>query len=208
MAQNTGRPPDPRRRGRPPSYDRDEALARTGDAFWKTGYAATTVDDLATAAGMNRPSLYNAFGDKHTLYLEVLDRYARASVDKLESLLDQDRPLARQLMAAYDGALAIYLAGDGAPKGCFLIGTAVSEAVDDAVVRDALLDALKRLDHAFERRFVRAREAGEIGRDADPRALAQVACAVMNGLAVRARAGEPRESLRRTARQAVECLAR
>ena len=198
--------PAKRPRGRPPAYDRDTALADAGDVFWKTGYSAATVDGLSTAMGMNRPSLYNAFGDKHAIYLQTFDRYAKASQALLDNVLAGDRPLAEQITAVYDGAIGIYLAGDGGARGCFLVGTAVSEAADDAAIRDRLLAALKAIDHAFEARFVRARADGELDPDADPRALAQVAGGVLNALAVRARAGESKESLKRTARQTVKMI--
>src|ERR1700754_5160168 len=104
--------PDPlptkRPRARPPAYDRDAALGRAGDVFWHNGYAATTLDDLGAATGMNRPSLYAAFGDKHAISLETLARYAKASQDKLEHALALDQPLAAQLVAVYDAAIGIY----------------------------------------------------------------------------------------------------
>ena len=59
----------PRRRGRPRAYDPDVALRRARDTFWRAGYAATSLDDLAAGMGMNRPSIYAAFGDKRALYL-------------------------------------------------------------------------------------------------------------------------------------------
>src|SRR5215472_16931180 len=62
-------------RGRPRAYDPEEALAQARDAFWDGGYTGTSLDDLSDATGMNRPSLYGAFGDKRALYLETLDRY-------------------------------------------------------------------------------------------------------------------------------------
>lgn len=198
--------PVKRPRGRPPAFDRDTALGDAGDLFWTNGYAATTLDGLGAAMRMNRPSLYNAFGDKHAIYLATFDRYAKASQDLLDAVLATNRPVAEQVGAVYDGAIRIYLAGDGAARGCFLVGTAVAEAAEDPSIRERLLAALKAMDHAFERRFARACADGELGPDADPRALAQVACGVLNGIAVRARAGESRESLKRTARQAVRLI--
>ena len=193
-------------RGRPPSYDRGQALRQAGDAFWNAGYSATTLDTLSGAMGMNRPSLYGAFGDKHALYLETLAMYAKASHDRLDAYLQQDGDLADQLMAVYDGALAIYLSGEPEPRGCFLIGTALSEAVADRDIREHLLQALLRFDDAFEARFERAKKAGELPKDADARALAQVAAATLNALAVRARAGEARSSLRTTAATTVRLI--
>jgi AcrR family transcriptional regulator len=202
MVQNKERRP----RGRPPAYDRAHALSQAGDRFWRTGYAATTLDELSASTGMNRPSLYGAFGDKHALYLETLARYAAASQDKLDSFLDRPGRLADQLMAVYDAALAIYLSGDEGPRGCFLIGTALAESVEDDVIRTRLLATLHGMDAAFERRFTRAIADGEIDRHADAKALAQVASAVLNALAVRSRAGEAAARLRVTARTTVMLL--
>lgn len=202
MVQN----PTGKRRGRPPAYDRGLALRQAGDAFWDAGYSATTLDDLSGATGMNRPSLYGAFGDKHALYLETLAVYAKASHDRLDAFLAADGVLADQLMAVYDAALAIYLQGDRSPRGCFLIGTALSEAVEDPAIRVALLASLLHFDDTFEARFRRARIAGELPKDADPRALAQVAAATLNALAVRARAGEELASLRTTAATTVRLI--
>lgn len=109
-----------------------------------------------------------------------------------------------QVLTVYEAAISIYLADAG--RGCFLIGTAMSEAVEDATIRTRLLSALERMDDSYLRRFERAKAGGELASDVDARGLAQVACAVLNALAVRARAGAARASLRRTAAQAVTML--
>ena len=70
---------EPKRRGRPRAYDPAQALARAADTFWKAGYAGTSLDDLSEATGMNRPSLYAAFGDKRDLYLKTLEHYREES---------------------------------------------------------------------------------------------------------------------------------
>src|SRR5690348_16025297 len=75
--------PAPKRRGRPRAYEPEVALARALDLFRKDGFAATSLDDLSTATGMNRPSLYGAFGDKRALYIKSYQRYradARAAM--------------------------------------------------------------------------------------------------------------------------------
>src|SRR5262245_66574327 len=84
---------EPKRRGRPRAYDPDVALARAIEGFWQAGYAATSLDDLSEATGMNRPSLYGAFGDKHDLYLRALARYWELSRGAMREALAYDRPL-------------------------------------------------------------------------------------------------------------------
>ena len=153
---------------------------------------------------MNRPSLYAAFGDKHTLYLKVLQRYWQFSLVALrEALADGDQTLDAALMRVYDGQLSIYFSDDGLPRGCFAIGTATTEAVDDAEIRSALAEGLRALDAGFEARFRMAREKNKLKADADPAALAVLASATLHTIAIRARAGVPRAELREIARKAV-----
>jgi AcrR family transcriptional regulator len=197
---------EPKRRGRPRAYDPQAALRQVTDTFWKTGYAATSLDDISTATGMNRPSLYAAFGDKHALYLEALAEYWRISLAATREALADDRPLDEALMQAYDAALSIYFSGEGDPLGCFVMGTAVTEAVVDPDIRESLVAGLHTIDADFEARFRIARERGELKGDADPAALAFLASATMQTIAIRARAGIPRPELRELARKAVTMI--
>src|ERR1700690_2615544 len=116
MVQN--RSAEPRRRGRPRAYDPQTALHRATDRFWRSGYSSTSLDEICAATGMNRPSLYAAFGDKHTLYLKALEGYWQLSLVAMrEALADGDQTLAEALMRAYDGQLSIYFSDDGLPRG-------------------------------------------------------------------------------------------
>lgn len=204
MVQNT----QPRPRGRPRTYDPQRALAQARNAFWQAGFAATSLDDLSAATGMNRPSLYAAFGDKHSLYLELLERYTEASNQAIVREFERDQPLATALTRFYRQALALYLPEDGAARGCFLIGTALSEAAADAQVRSRLRTSLDGFTRALEQRLKRARTEGELGRDADPAALADLAAAVLHSLAVRARAGDTRAALNALVKTAVNLICR
>jgi len=197
---------EPGRRGRPRAYDPQVALKRATDTFWKGGYAATSLDDIAAATGMNKRSLYAAFGDKHTLYLEALAHYWQLTFASMRKALAEDRSLDEALMRVYDGALTIYFSGDGRPRGCFVIGTAVPEAVEDREIRSSLMAGFRTFDSDFEARFRAAREKGELKKDADPTALAILATATMHTIAVRARAGAPRVELRELARKAISVI--
>ncbi|CAN7714533.1 TetR/AcrR family transcriptional regulator [Paraburkholderia sp. SIMBA_054] len=192
-----------RARGRPCAYDADDALGNATDAFWLGGYSGTSLDTLSDATGMNRPSLYAAFGDKHSLYLSTLDRYVEAGVQAMHLALRDDIPLAQALQRVYDSALALYLPTGGAPRGCFLIGTAVVESKVDDAVRTRLAQGLKSFDRAFEKRIRRAQTDGELSVNADAAVLARVASAILHSLALRSRAGDSRASLRATAAEGV-----
>jgi AcrR family transcriptional regulator len=197
---------EPRRRGRPRAYDPQAALQHATDSFWRTGYSGTSLDDISAATGMNRPSLYAAFGDKRALYLEALAGYWQLAFADMREALAGDRPLEEALIRAYDGALSIYFSGEGRPRGCFVIGTAVTEAVEDLEIRNSLMAGFQTFDDDFEARFRTAREKGELKGDADPAALAILATATMHTIAARARAGVPRDELRELARKAVGAI--
>jgi TetR/AcrR family transcriptional regulator, copper-responsive repressor len=190
---------DARPRGRPRAYDSDQALADARDVFWRSGYAGTSLDQLSAATGMNRPSLYGAFGDKRALYLTTLERYIEAGRLAMVHALAEDLPLPQALLRVYDGALAWYMPAEGDPLGCFMIGTATVEAASDAEVRSALAEGLRTYDKAFEKRLKLAQAAGELAADAQPALLAKLASAILHSLALRARAGDSRASLRATA---------
>jgi TetR/AcrR family transcriptional regulator, copper-responsive repressor len=194
------------RRGRPRAYDAQAALKQATDAFWRTGYSGTSLDSIATATGMNPPSLYAAFGNKHALYLETLARYWEISLTATREALAEDRPLGEALMAAYEAALSIYFSGKGTTRGCFVIGTAVAEAAEDTAIRNSVAKGLHMIDADFEARFRTARERGELKPDADPTALAVLASATMHSIAIRARAGARRVELRELARKAVSVI--
>jgi TetR/AcrR family transcriptional regulator, copper-responsive repressor len=196
----------PPRRGRPRAYDSEAALKRATEAFWKTGYSGTSLDSIAAATGMNPPSLYAAFGNKRGLYLEALARYWEISLAATREALSEDRPLGESLMLAYDAALSIYFSGKGNARGCFVVGTAVTEAGDDAVIRNNVAAGLRMIDADFEARFRTAIERGELKQDADPAALAFLAAATMQTIAIRARAGIARAELRELARKAVSVI--
>jgi AcrR family transcriptional regulator len=190
-------------RGRPRAYEPQVALRQATGAFWKSGYAATSLDDITAATGMNRPSLRAAFGDKRAIYLQALAGYWELQLVAMRKALDGDRALETALMRVYDAALAIYFSGDGPARGCFVVGTAITEAVDDPEVRRSVMDGFRTLDTRFETRLRRARDGGELGSDTDPTALALLATATLHTLALRARAGTSRKDLRTLASKAV-----
>jgi AcrR family transcriptional regulator len=184
-----------KRRGRPRAYDAEAALTRALDTFWDQGFAATSLDELSAATGMNRPSLYGAFGDKQALYMTVFERYRALSRTTLARALTHDRPLREGLARVYQAALAIYLSGEIGARGCFMIGTATTDAVSKPEVRAELAAGLHELDDGFEARFRHAVDTGELPAGTDPVALARMAAAVLHTLSIRARAGETREQL-------------
>lgn len=195
-----------RSRGRPRSYEPETALGQATEVFWKTGYSGTSLDDIATATGMNRPSLRAAFGDKHDIYIRTLGAYWERKLAAMHDALAGGGRLDEALMRVYDSALSIYFSGDRQARGCFVVGTAITEAGTDPEIQEIVAKGFRALDTSLEARFKVAREAGELDRNADAKALALLATATLHTLALRARAGSPREELRKLARKAIRAI--
>lgn len=195
--------PVPRPRGRPRSFDTAATLAQATLAFWERGYATTSMDDLSAATGLNRPSLYGAFGDKHALYLQALRLYTEQS-DAAIAAAFEGRSLRDGLQRVYDLALQLYFPEGAAARGCLLIGTAATEAPRDEAIRAALATALRGFTAAIQSRLQRAVAEGELPPHTDTALRAELAAAVLHSMALRARAGDPREALAALAAAGVE----
>jgi AcrR family transcriptional regulator len=217
MVQKTGgRPgparPDqvaaPKRRGRPRAYQPDIALGKALDLFRKDGFAATSLDHLSAATGMNRPSLYSAFGDKRELYIKSYARYRADARTAMIDIFRDELPIRKRLHRIYAVALDIYLSGGAGPRGCFTVMTAASEAVADPDIRGMVLEGFVELDRAFATCFRLAQEKGELPSSADPQVLAQLASATIHTIAIRARARVPRRELEAIVNGAIEVMCR
>jgi len=111
MAQNKTEPG--KGRGRPRAYDPQAALEQALGVFWSTGYSGASLDSIASAAGMNRPSLYAAFGDKQALYIKALEFYWGIASAAVERALDDNQLTLRQALTQfYQGQLAIYFSAE------------------------------------------------------------------------------------------------
>jgi TetR/AcrR family transcriptional regulator, copper-responsive repressor len=196
----------PKRRGRPRAYQPEIALGKALDLFRKDGFAATSLDDLSAATGMNRPSLYGAFGDKRELYIKSYERYRADARAAMVDIFKEQQPIRQRLARIYAVALDIYLSGDEGPRGCFTVMTAASEAVADPQIRAMVLEGFAELDKAFAACFRLARENGELPVSADPVVLSQLASATLHTVAIRARARVPRKELEAIVNGAIEVM--
>ena len=217
MVQKSKQPPSagkidaaaqPKRRGRPRAYEPDIALGKALDLFRKDGFAATSLDDLSAATGMNRPSLYGAFGDKRELYIKTYQRYREDARAAMIDIFRDELPIRQRLERIYAVALEIYLSGESGPRGCFTVMTAASEAVSDPQIRAMALEGFVELDKAFAACFRLAKEKGELPETADPAVLAQLASATIHTIAIRSRVQVPRKELEAIVTGAIDVLLR
>jgi TetR/AcrR family transcriptional regulator, copper-responsive repressor len=198
MVQKSARPVGKgslRGRGRPRAFESETALTQAMDAFWSDGFAATSLDDISAATGLNRPSLYGAFGDKRALYLQAYGQYRKRMNESFAPLFAAHESLRVKLRRILTAALDLYLSGPDGPRGCFTVLSAASEAIADPDLHSLVGEAIEGTDRAFGRLFADARDAGELPEDADPRRLARVASATLHTLSIRARARIPRAQI-------------
>jgi AcrR family transcriptional regulator len=187
--------------GRPRAFDADAALDRALEVFWTHGYEGASLTDLTAAMGINRPSLYAAFGTKEELFAQALRRYVRGPAAFAGAALSAPtfRELAERLIL---GSVEL-TAGDGTPRGCLTVkgahacGPGAERARRHATaVRDAaeaaLRDRLARLD--------------DLPAGTDPATLARLLHTITDGIAVQAAAGAPRAALEGVAAAALRLL--
>ena len=154
---------------------------------------------------MNRPSIYNAFGNKEAIYRRSLERFCGQLDQGLKATLGSGNSLAAGLYAFFDQAIEVYC-GNQPPLGCLMICTAPSEAISHPEVGNDLKALIQRLDAGFTERLVRAKHEGELPDATQPKFAAQLLQATLQSIALRARSGHSKSSLRNLARYTVNVI--
>jgi AcrR family transcriptional regulator len=195
-----------KRRGRPRAFEPEVALGRALDTFRDTGFAATSLDDLSAAMGINRPSLYGTFGDKRELFLKAYERYRTEANALFGAAFDPSFSLRQTLERLYAIGIDFYTAGENGPRGCLTVMTAASEAMADPEIRQIAQNAIAGTDRNLTRRIEKAIKDRELPPDADAVTLGHVASATFHTLAIRARAGVPRAELERLVKGTIDLI--
>ena len=181
-----------RPRGRPRSFDREQALERAMHVFWRQGYEATSVSDLTRAMRINPPSLYAAFGDKEQLYLEALGRYQQRRVESMAKWFDEE-PTAKAAVRRLLTEAARELARAGAPRGSMLVFSAMQCSSEALQVK--LAERRAGVRALLKARIDRGLHEGELVRGTDTDALVDLYSAVFQGMSLQARGGASRKRL-------------
>jgi AcrR family transcriptional regulator len=182
--------------GRPREFDRDQALERAMDLFWANGYEATTLTDLQEAmGGITAPSLYAAFGSKEKLFREAVELYHRTEGAPLVKALFEG-PTARASIEKWLLAAAWSLSRPGKPRGCLVILGALNCMPDNKPIENFMREQRSMRDKFVEQRLCRGVAEGDLTKAADVAAVASFYCTVVDGLALRARDGASRRTLK------------
>jgi TetR/AcrR family transcriptional regulator, transcriptional repressor for nem operon len=189
---------------RPREFDRDLALKRAVNVFWEHGYEATSTDDLLRAMGIGRQSMYDAFGDKHRLYLEALQLYETETGSELFGRVTR---ASSPFVALCDYVLSV---AEGSPhdrsRGCFYVNATTELAQSDPDVGAMVRASGARCVAAFEEILKEAKRRGEVDPSVDERVAANFLLNTIRGLRVSAKAGVPPDDLRGIASLAISSL--
>ena len=167
--------------------------------FWQKGFEGASLADLTEAMGINRPSLYAAFGNKEKLFRLAMDRYGRGPASHVYEALQA--PTAREVAERCILGPAELLGDPSHPPGCLGVNACVAGG-DEAVREDVAARRFVMIE-ALRKRFVRAKKEGDLPADADPAALALYISTVTQGMSVLAASGAKRNDLQRVARLAM-----
>jgi AcrR family transcriptional regulator len=193
-------------RGRPRAFDADQALDAALKVFWSKGYEGASLPDLTKAMGINRPSMYAAFGNKEALFKKALERYSAGPACYVREALDAPtaRAVAQRLL---DGAVDM-LTNPKNPRGCLAVQGALACGDGAQGVREELTSRRLATEAALRRRFEKAKRDCDLPKSSKPSDLARYLTTVMHGLSVQAASGASRRELRNVAKLALQAWPR
>jgi AcrR family transcriptional regulator len=189
------------RTGRPRAFDIDKALDRALNVFWRKGFEGASMPDLTRAMGINRPSLYAAFGNKEALFRKAIDRYVRGPASHVSEALKERTALdvVKRLLCG-----TIELVTDSRnPRGCFMVQGALACGDKADRIRREMVKQRAAFETALAKRFNRAMTEGDLPPSSDPDDLARYVATISHGMAVQAVGGATRDDLMRVAELAI-----
>ena len=175
-------------------FDREDALQKAMEVFWSRGYQSASIQDLVKQMGINRQSLYDTFGDKHTLYLKALDRYRETEGRKLSELLEGSGSVKKALKGLFAGVVDGSLC-TGERRGCFMSNATSELAGRCKETADRARSNMAAAEDAFYRALLRGKKEGELKEVRDPRAVARFLYSSFQGLVLMAKATQDRKTL-------------
>ena len=189
--------------GRPKGFIPDEALDRAVEMFWEHGYEGVDVDQIARTVNVTKPALYREFGDKSTLLLRAVERYATYGAPRMAAF--QAEPDINKAVTAFCEATVNTATGD-ACGGCMMAAAALGQSERVTEIRSYLAQRLTAAADVFAKRFEQEMKAGRLTRTSSANVRARVLVDLLQGLQLRAKAGIAREQLLQDARSYVPLI--
>lgn len=166
-------------------FDEDEILDKAVCLFWNKGYNGISMQELVDGLGISRSSLYDTYGDKHTLYLKALERYQNAGSNNICSIVNNSAPAKEKitrLLELFTGDIL----NTTAQKGCFMVNAELEMAQHDNAVNDVICKNERLLEDAFLNAIKKGQESGEISNQQDAQALSRFFFTTGKGIRVSA----------------------
>jgi AcrR family transcriptional regulator len=188
-------------KGRPREFDAEDALDRALEVFWRKGYEGASLAELTEAMGINRPSLYAAFGNKEALFRQAFDRYADGPAAYTREALGA--PTAREVAERLLLGSADLFTDPRYPPGCLGVLGALTCGEAAESIREELCARRMSFEKQLRQRLERAKSDGDLPSDASCADLARLLMTVTQGMSVQAAGGASRKDLRRVAEMAL-----
>ncbi|MBO1111784.1 TetR/AcrR family transcriptional regulator [Bordetella petrii] len=190
---------------RPREFNETAVLDAAVGCFWARGFEATSVRELAESMGITGASLYNAFGDKRSLYRRALDHYVETSFSARVRRVEPLPPC--EALAAFFADIVERSLADRQRKGCMIINSALEVAPHDPEFQQVVAGVLARIEAFFLRCVTAGQQAGVITAAQPADDLARLLLSVLMGVRVMARTRPERELLEGMVRPALALLA-
>jgi AcrR family transcriptional regulator len=190
-------------KGRPRSFDREQALERALAVFWEHGYETTSISLLTEAMGVSPASLYAAFGDKRQLFSEALERYLD-TYGAFTAAAVREEPTAYGAVARMLREATLAFTRPGHPPGCLLITAATNCTRESADIKARLRDLRRANTDALKQKIAAGKRAGELPPDTDSRALAVFYQGILQAMSAQARDDAKRTDLEHVATMALK----
>lgn len=180
-------------RGRPLAFDQAKALEAAMHVFWAHGYEGTSMAELTEALGINKPSIYAAFGNKEELFRKALARYmAGPAVFVAEA---RSAATARQVVENFLMQAVDFFSDQATPNGCLMVQAALTCGPNSSVIQQELIAYRKHFEKSFAARFELAKTQGDLPQGANVTDLAKYLATIHQGLSVQASSGATKAEL-------------
>jgi len=167
-------------------FDEDDVLEKAVELFWRKGYNATSMQDLVDGLGISRSSLYDTFGDKHTLYIKALEKYKASGSGQMCHIVSNAASAKEAIRKLLELAIG-EASADEQRKGCFMVNAEVESAPHDEQVSQMICQNDQQVEDAFYAAIKKGQENAEISNTKDARALARFIMNTVKGIRVSAK---------------------
>jgi len=174
-------------------FDKDKALKKALNTFWAKGFEATSMQDLVDEMGINRASMYQTYGNKHTLFTAAIDQYIESILQQMKQRLEAPGSPRHNLRQSFEHIIDCSL--QGLMNGCFINNTAIELGPHDPDIADKIRNFWNQFEALFEQTLIRAIENQELNQQANTKKLATFINTTLQGLLIKTKVDVPRDEL-------------